>query len=160
MCSVTHYIYRFYYLKVCVWDYGISKVMMPWLIINRVYKMFDWFAGGGFRCSSALCLVCPVSFVCIGSNIGKIVIAKSSPTNHCLINNSAQKTRENVRIIISEFFTHPTQSPSNQGQMMSRHAVRRINFSMTLQRLLPLSTCDSRERHVKCRDLDMIKAVT
>ena len=26
------------------------------LIIYRVYKMFDWFAGDGFRCSSALCL--------------------------------------------------------------------------------------------------------
>ena len=30
--------------------------MMLWLIIHWVYKMFDWFAGGGFRCSSAFCL--------------------------------------------------------------------------------------------------------
>ena len=26
------------------------------LIIHRVHKMFDWFAGNGFHCSSALCL--------------------------------------------------------------------------------------------------------
>ena len=31
--------------------------MMPWLIIHRVYKMIYWFAGGGFRCSSMLCLL-------------------------------------------------------------------------------------------------------
>ena len=27
------------------------------LIIHRVYKMFYWFAGDGFRCSSVLCLL-------------------------------------------------------------------------------------------------------
>ena len=32
-------------------------MMMPWLIMHQVYEMFDWFAGGGFRCSSALCLL-------------------------------------------------------------------------------------------------------
>ena len=55
VCSMTHYIYRFYYLKVFVWNY-VSKIMMPRLIIHRVYRMFDWFEGGSFRCSSALCL--------------------------------------------------------------------------------------------------------
>ena len=34
----------------------ISKCMTPWLIIHRVYKIFDWSAGDGFHCSSALCL--------------------------------------------------------------------------------------------------------
>ena len=32
------------------------KIMMPWLVIHLVYKMIDWFSGGGFRCSSAVCL--------------------------------------------------------------------------------------------------------
>ena len=31
--------------------------MMPELVIHRVYNMFDWFAGGVLRCSSALCLL-------------------------------------------------------------------------------------------------------
>ena len=34
---------------------------MLYLIIHRVYKMFDWFAGDSFRCSSALCLL----FLCV-----------------------------------------------------------------------------------------------
>ena len=32
------------------------KIMMLCLIIHLVYKMFVWFAGSDFRCSSALCL--------------------------------------------------------------------------------------------------------
>ena len=36
-----------YWLKIMVY----LKMMMPW-----VYKMFDWFAGVGFCCSSGLCL--------------------------------------------------------------------------------------------------------
>ena len=40
-------------LKLCV-SQNLKKMLC--LIIYRVYKMFDWFAGDGFRCSSALCL--------------------------------------------------------------------------------------------------------
>ena len=43
ICSMTHYVYRMYELnddlKLCV-----SQEML-WLSINRVYKMFDYFAG-------------------------------------------------------------------------------------------------------------------
>ena len=31
-------------------------IVMLWRIIHRVYEIFYWFAGGGFRCSSVLCL--------------------------------------------------------------------------------------------------------
>ena len=40
-----------YWFKIMVY----LKIMLPWLIMHRVYKMFDWFAGGSFCCSSALC---------------------------------------------------------------------------------------------------------
>ena len=40
-------------LKLCV-SQNLKKMLC--LIIYRVYKMFDWFSGGGFRCSSAVCL--------------------------------------------------------------------------------------------------------
>ena len=40
-------------LKLCV-SQNLKKIRC--LIIYRVYKMFDEFAGDGFRCSSALCL--------------------------------------------------------------------------------------------------------
>ena len=39
--------------KLCV-SQNLKKIRC--LIIYRVYKMFDEFAGDGFRCSSALCL--------------------------------------------------------------------------------------------------------
>ena len=32
------------------------KIMMSWLVIHLVYNMSYWFAGDGFRCSSAVCL--------------------------------------------------------------------------------------------------------
>ena len=40
-------------LKLCV-SQNLKKMLC--LIIHRVYKVFDWFAVDGFRCSSALCL--------------------------------------------------------------------------------------------------------
>ena len=47
-------------LKLCVY-LKISKMLC--LIIYRVYKMFDWLSGDGFRCCSALCLFIDLSFV-------------------------------------------------------------------------------------------------
>ena len=47
-------------LKLCV-SQNLKKMLC--LIIYRVYKMFDWFARDGFRCSSALCLFL-VLFTC------------------------------------------------------------------------------------------------
>jgi hypothetical protein len=52
-------------LKLCV-SQNLKKMLC--LIIYRVYKMFDWFAGDGFRCSSALCLLLETVFFYFQTN--------------------------------------------------------------------------------------------
>ena len=49
----------------------ISKWMMPWLIVHRVYKLFDWSAGNGFCCSSVLCLF---FFYCLNCGAGSFFV--------------------------------------------------------------------------------------
>ena len=39
------------------------KSMTPRLNIHQVYEMFDWVAGSGFRCTSALCLYIYIYFI-------------------------------------------------------------------------------------------------
>ena len=53
---MTHYIYRFYKLNILILNYGVSRIYDAVSYHTTSVLMFDLFVGGGFRCSSPLCL--------------------------------------------------------------------------------------------------------